>query len=520
MKFLTTLFLVFSLLAVPEFSSAQPTNLQAKQKVKISSTTVAQPAGTRIMDAKLSKVYRPTLVLKPGVLKPVPGRVATPAETTQPNEPEEEDPDAYLELEREGPGNFPFDLENNFQTDVGRVKSDVLSLFGTVLRDGNAKSGYYYYFPKEYHLGWSERNGEYDFNVTYGQATDGGPGRTTVTAVLRPKLRDQDVGIARELLLTDLRGKSEAQFGVQELMAIPMARPPEINFTNLTQFGVETTDISMRAPSNLGEPILLSFTTDQIDALMAMFFNNIGLFGDVILYPQGMDGSISIPFNLKIDAPETYGQLELTGTDWRKEWRNPTDYPIQIGHLHALRRERNGTYRVYSWRAGETEVPPGAKVNFSTSTVPAWLDTDGKVKRMWLDFTINDCNDCDKVVKRKILGSINPDGVAKPEKLEFTILTPLAFTEASLIRIKLRSTQATAAGGERTEMESVTVNEDGTIMDGGTLYVRDGQVDFEYKMVVYLEDGTTFESGWIPSNSKEVVIGSRQIKDNIAEFNE
>jgi hypothetical protein len=58
------------------------------------------------------------------------------------------------------------------------------------------------------------------------------------------------------------------------------------------------------------------------------------------------------------------------------------------------------------------------------------------------------------------------------------------------------------------------------VLDAGTLYVREGKVDFEYRMIVYLEDGTTYESGWIPSNSKEVVIGSRQIRDNISEFNE
>ena len=424
-----------------------------------------------------------------------------------------------LDLERQGPINQHFNLTDNIARDVDLKSGDLLSLDGKVYRDGNIRAGYYYYLPEAYHLGWSAATGEYEFNVTYGSATDGGPGKTTVTAVLYPTLRSQDLTVARELLVAKLAGKPEASFGVKDLIALPMTQAPEIEFTNLAQFGVSETDLSIRAPADPLDPILLSFTTDQIDALMAMFFNNIGLYGNVEIYPDGagMPSVMKIPFNLKLDAPSTFGHFQLQGGDWRTEWRNPTDYPVRLGHLHVLRKE-GANYRVYSWKADEALVPEGAKVEFSSETVPRWIDTDPNVERMWLDYSITDCESCTRAVKKKILGSIGGQDVAKPEKLEFTILTPMAYTGASLIRINLRSYQASASGNQLQELPSITVNADGEVLSGGTLYVRDGRVDFEYKIKVYLEDGTNYESAWLPSNSKEVVIGSRQIADSIAEF--
>ncbi len=497
-------------------AAGQPSTIPVKRTTVKFETRATIPAGTRISDPGRIRINPSDMVItRPGVLVRPDG---TPPDATPPPEPAD-DPDAYLELERQGPHNIPFSLDDNFSADVDQVGSELLSIYSTVFRDGNIKSGYYYFLPKSYNLGWSAVTGKYDFNVTYGSATASGPGRTTVTAILHPGLRTQDMAIARDLLTTDLKLKPEAQFGVKELIAMPMAQTPEIEFTNLAQFGVQAENISLRAPSDLSDPILLSFTTDQIDALMAMFFNNIGLYGDVIVYPDGagMPASIRIPFNLKIDAPETFGHLQLQGADWRTEWRNPTDYPIYLGHLHVLRAEPSG-YQIYSWKAGDTEIPEGAKVNFEAPSIPEWIDSDPSVKRIWMDYAIATCEGCNRTVKKKILGSVNPQEVARPEKLEFTILTPMAFTQASLLRINVRSFQASAAGDEKQELPSITVNADGAVLDGGTLYVREGRVDFEYKIQVYLEDGTKYESAWLPSNSKEVVIGSRQIKDNIAEF--
>lgn len=505
--------------------AAQP----AKADLKLHRRATLDPKRTtsttvRVTDKQKAKVFKPQVVFRPDLIRTVPGSTSptSTGSVTTPAAPEEEEaPDAYLEFQPEGPSSgAPVNLESIIKEEVFGVNKDALGIDTRILRDANSKSGYYYYFPKEYELGWSRVTGKPDIEVTYQEATGNGAGLATITATLYPKQLPGDVDMARDMLAKKLKNSPGSLPDIHEFTDIPMTQAPVVEFENLAQFGVSAENIGLGAPSRLGDPIKITFTTSQVDILLAMFFNNVGVYGNLVVYTTGYENGFTIPLNLKIDDPETYGAFEITGPEWRKNWRNPTDYPVSIGHLHALRKERNGDYRIYSWEAGGTVVPPGAKVNFGATSIPAWIEKDSRVRRIWMDYSINDCDACDNAVKAKILESIRQDDVAKPERLEFTILTPMAFTEASLIRIKLRSSQASASGNEKTEMESVTVKEDGDILEGGTLYVRNGKVDFEYKMVVYLEDGTTYESGWIPSNSKEVVIGSRQIKDNIAEFNE
>ena len=521
MKYLIALLLGLGLFTVPELA-AQRTNNQILYRRP--NVDIYRPGGNSSKPPRrtnptvdATRVQIPSQVILTDVYLPGRGGTSTPKPDPKPEEAE--DPDAFLELQPEGPSTGGvFELESDILADVGYARGEVLGIDTRILSDANPKSGYFYYYPREYHLGWSEATGKPAIDITYEQATTDGPGKVSVTATLYPTLKDQDLTVARRLLQTDLKGKAIEQFGIKELMPVPMTQAPAIELSNLAQFGVAPEDIDFQATMRLGDPIKLSFKTDQIDALMAMFFNNIGLFGSLVVYTNGYPEGFPIPINLKVDSPETYGYFEMVGSQWRTDWHNPTHYPITLGHLHALRLERNGRYRVYSWKADRTVIPPDARVNFSANSVPAWLDGNSRVQRVWMDFAINECEDCDQRIKEDILGTVAQHDVARPEKIEFTILTPMAFTEASLMRIKVRSPQASTTGSEKIELESVTVSEDGAILDGGTLFVRDGRVDFEYKMVVYLEDGTTYESGWIPSNSKEVVIGSRQIKDNIPQF--
>ena len=280
------------------------------------------------------------------------------------NTPKPADPD---ELEREGPANKPFDIANSIYSDYDFTGDRVLNVYNTVFRDNNIKSGYYYYLPASYSLTYSVTTKLYDFQSTYGKAEAGKPGKVTVTAILKPKLNKSDVQVTEAVLKKSLVGKPEKPYGVKELIAIPMAQAPEIVFTNLSQFGVTEADISLRAPSDLSDPIYLSFTTDRIEELTAMFFNNIGLYGDVIVYPDGVDmpTSIRIPFNLKIDSPETYGKFELQKGSWRsKKWVNYTDYPVTLTNFHVLRKLKSGSYKVFTWKTDNIKGASGCQRRF------------------------------------------------------------------------------------------------------------------------------------------------------------
>lgn len=436
--------------------------------------------------------------------------------------------------ERKGPTNKTFSISKLITSDFDFTGDKILNVYATIFRDANIRSGYYYYLPLSYSLSWTPLAARsYDFQVTYGSIGADGTGKVTITAILKPKLGKIDYNIVKDILKQDIIGKPEQAYGVTELQFVPMSQAPEIVFTNLTQFGINDKDVSIRAPSDLADPIYISFTTSKVDELLAMFFNNVGLYGDVVVHPSGEDmpSTIRIPFNMKIDAPDTYGKLELAPNQWRiNGWQNTTDYPLVISNFHVLRKmpasrsiripgsssSSTAGYKVFTWKTGDIEVPPGAKVQFDAELVPTWIDNDPAVQRIWMDYTIRACASCGRVVRKKIVGTV-PEPV-KREKIEFTILTPMQFTKAALMKIRVRSFQATTEALSKTELPTLTVKEDGSTLDGGFLYVKSGNVDFEYQIQVYMQDGTKYESIWVRSTNKEVVIGSQQIKNTIPHF--
>lgn len=421
--------------------------------------------------------------------------------------------------QRRGPSNITFDLNAAMQADLDFTGVKLLSIYNTVYRDANIESGYYYFLPSEYNLSWDEHTGKYDFNINYGTAEAGTRARTTITAILKPALSRKDLRLSKEILKQNIKNKEEASYGITDLAPMPMAQSPKVDFTNLSQFGVSEKDISIRVPSDLNDPIFVSFTTDRVDELMGMFFNDIGLFGDVIIFPdgEGMPSDIRIPFNLKIDSPKTYGKFELFPNRWRKNtWKNPTDYPVILTHLHILRKEGNNTLNIYSWDLGKTEIPEKAQVNFeNANSIPSFLDRDRKVERMWMEYSVKPCRSCNIEVQNKIVGGVDRPRVAN---LEFTVLTPLEFADATLMKIKIRSIQADPNGLTKVNLPTLTIKQDGTTANGGRLFVPKGKdPEFEYYLMLYKEDGTVYKSdNWQKTNEPEVVIGTKQIKNQIS----
>ena len=94
-------------------------------------------------------------------------------------------------------------------------------------------------------------------------------------------------------------------------------------------------------------------------------------------------------------------------------------------------------------------------------------------------------------------------------------MTPLAFSGAEVMKIKVRSFQAGDATAGKTELPSVTVSSDGTTLQGGRLHVPAGQQPrFEYLIQLFMPDGTKHTAThWKESQDMDVPIGSRQIKE-------
>jgi len=376
------------------------------------------------------------------------------------------------------------------------IQSDILHSY--IYRDGNKALGYYYYLPKGYYLNFSEQTGEYEINVNY-NSSSAGMGRTTVTATLSPKLSRKELEFTKELLKDK---------GLKELVPMPMSQPPEIAFDNLSQFGINAEkDVSIRAPADFDSPILMSFTTDNIDELMGMFFNNIGLYGSVIIYPEGGE---DMPSSINL------GEFKLSSRRWRNGWQNKTDYPVILNAFHAMKKESNGEYSIYTWTTGDVEVPEKAKVNFKSKSVPSWVDNYSSTRKVWMEYTVQNCRSCDVIIKDKIIGGVAGSRV---HNIEFDILNPIDFTGAEFIKLKVRSFQADPNGRSKTNLPSQRIEEDGVTLAGGQLYVPDGESpEFEYQLQVVLPNGEKHYSDWIKTNETDVVIGKNQIQSYFDDF--
>lgn len=416
-----------------------------------------------------------------------------------------------------GPSNNPFYIPAMIQSDLDLAGTHVLNIANTIYRDENIGSGYYYFLPAYYALPWSAASGKYGLQVLYGA-----DGKIRVTAELRPRFREQELAVARELLQKSIQGKPEQPYGVKALNPMTTAQDMSIEFTNLQQFGIEDKDVAIRPPTDFFDAISITFTTQNIDELMAMFFNNVGLYGDVIVSPAGEDmpERTRIPFYIKIQSPRTLGKLDLTSQAWRRDgWENQTDFPLALSNLNMLKKDNTG-YRIYTWSLGDAVVAPGEKILFDAKSIPKGLENDPAVRSVWLDYTPLDCSECNVRVKDTIITGVRPDEQVQPAAITVIVLSPLEFTKANQIRLKIRSVQTTPDGASLRELSPVVIKADFTDLPAGNLYMRESAgVSLDYQLQVIMPDGKKYESAWVHHTDRDLIIGEQQIRDLIEHFN-
>ena len=416
-----------------------------------------------------------------------------------------------------GPSNNPFYIPAMIQSDLDLAGTHVLNIANTIYRDENIGSGYYYFLPAYYALPWSAASGKYGLQVLYGA-----DGKIRVTAELRPRFREQELAVARELLQKSIQGKPEQPYGVKALNPMTTAQDMSIEFTNLQQFGIEDKDVAIRPPTDFFDAISITFTTQNIDELMAMFFNNVGLYGDVIVSPAGEDmpERTRIPFYIKIQSPRTLGKLDLTAQAWRRDgWENQTDFPLALSNLNMLKKDNTG-YRIYTWSLGDAVVAPGEKILFDAKSIPKGLENDPAVRSVWLDYTPLDCSECNVRVKDTIITGVRPDEQVQPAAITVIVLSPLEFTKANQIRLKIRSTQTTPDGASLRELSPAVIKADFTDLPAGNLYMRESTgVSLDYQLQVIMPDGKKYESAWVHHTDRDLIIGEQQIRDLIEHFN-
>ncbi|MEP6794692.1 MAG: hypothetical protein ABJB16_10230 [Saprospiraceae bacterium] len=433
-------------------------------------------------------------------------------------------PPTAEELEREGPkGIETVEWKNFIGAEYPFPNSyPLVNIYYQMFGDANPKSGYYYYLPSSYNLKWSAVSG-YSLFIKFLSSTSGNKGEATVTAELTPNISNKDLSMAGELLKANLMNKPAIPgVSVLSLVSAPLMGPPKVSINQISSFGIDPKDISVTRPSNLAEPITINWKMSNVENLMTALFENVGLSGNLFLQPAGQNmPEISIPFNLKLNDQNTFGKFELDPATWRTvPWINSAPYPVILKNVHVIKSMSSGTkaLTVYTWQAGNIEVPPGAQASFDASSVPAWIDNNATIQRIWVEYDVNTCNYCDDKVQNNLIGGAKG---TRSRKLTFDVFDPISYSGARMIKIKIRSVQADPNTRSKMDLPTLTVHADGITLEGGTIFVPEGSdPEFEYYLQLIMPDGTIYESDyWEVSKDPDTnIIGQALIKRLVKSF--
>jgi hypothetical protein len=425
------------------------------------------------------------------------------------------------DLERKGPKNVnDYEWRNYIGTDYPfDAAYPLINLYNKFYGDANPQSGYFYCLPNSYNLNWSSASG-YSLYIKYLSSNAGEKGMATVTAELTPNIFYNDRTMAEKLLKAILKKHPARPF--VDLTSPSLSEPPRVSIEGISEIGIDPKDIHVTTPSNLAEPITISWTMQSVEFLMIALFQNVGLSGNLILKPDGDDMSEqSVPFNIKLNDPGTFGKFELDPATWRSTpWVNFTPYPVILKNFHILKSNRSGSpaFSVYTWQAGNMEVPPGSQVQFDAATVPAWVDNHPSIQRIWLEYEIGACHSCDEGIENDLIGGTKG---TRSRQIAFDVFDPISYTGAKMIKIKVRALQADPNTRTKMDLPTLSITADDTTLNGGTIYVPEGsKPEFEFYLQIIMPDGTIYESDfWELSNDPDTnIIGQAMIRRMVSSF--
>jgi hypothetical protein len=407
---------------------------------------------------------------------------------------------------------------------------DILNINRQIFEDQNPKSGYFYYYPREYQLSWepmgSDQTKGYNFKLVYLSADGTGKSKVMLTLKLEPNVYKGDIEIAKLLLKNALQVESDLlkskPKNVVALAPIPTSEAAKISFVGLGGI-LDPKDVEVTVPTDLSEPVVLMMKTDRPDDLLTLLFNDNGLTGNMTIFPSGNVSNLVIPVTIKMDYNKTFGTAELNPGSWRSEgWLNQTPYTVILKNMHALCMEplqdSKVVPKIYTWQMGNKELSEGSTVKFDASMVPVWIDNDKKVKKIWLEYSVKSCDDCNTEVRAAIL-----DATSRSEMtlVTFDVLDVLSYTKATKMRLKVRSAQLDPEGKQKVEKNPpYTVNRDDITLESLELFVPKGQTpQFEYSVSLVLPDGDIKQSPWVSNKGKtEIGIGQKFIKEQFPGF--
>lgn len=373
--------------------------------------------------------------------------------------------------------------------------SDFLGI--KVYEDKNPDSGVFYFHPLYYSLDWDPNEAQYGMEITYGI------GDAEKQVLMGMVFRSSHL-LRHQLFVTDMLKKQYANF--TDLLEIggeaQVTLPDDLSII----FGVSKDDISVKPPA-LGQ-ILISWRTDPVgqETLVAALTGQLGVSGNVHLYPNGKDAApYNVPLYANLASRRTFGHIE-----WNREdgWLNTTAYPIVLKKMHALK--IGNAVSVTTWDLGNTPVPSNAQVKWIPTQVPTNLLQD--FQHVWFDYEVKNCATCDLAAVATILDDI-PDINAKI--LNINVLSPIASCNLGGAFIKIRSNYINP--GKNTSATVDISLSDETEYEQKLYYTAEslsGQIG-EYQVRGILPSGKPLNSDhWYPIEDMVLYIGSYQFQES------
>lgn len=430
-------------------------------------------------------------------------------------------PPAVTDKDGKGPGPTVFDLLEGLRADVPIEREAIVRIAPGVFQDQNPASGLFYFVPRSYALAWTPAQG-YGMRMLYSAVQPGAPGEVVTAARLDAGVDVREVQLATALLRAYQARHPGLKF--TELRPLPIDRPPEVSLAGdlQHQYDIPPEKIAVTALSDALGEIDVSFVTDTVtkENVQLALVEEVGINGSLSLSAAGGGvPALAVPVRVRLADAATLGGIEwLRG----QAWRNETPYPLRLAYLHVLLLEKNAPV-LYSWSLGDTTVPPRARLELQSITVPAWLD--GRAARMWIEYTpVESCEACDQAVIASITGGVTSLGSSQ---ITFRTITPIADVGAYEITARVRSRYFDPSSRDLQTKPALPLGADNQDFSLGPIFLVNRQPGqavpgdplFEYTLDVALHDGTLRRgTRWLAVNDLRVLIGRVQVEQAVGKM--
>lgn len=400
-----------------------------------------------------------------------------------------------VDTEPQGVGNDKIELLANIEDPEFR-DSDFLGI--EVYEDKNPDSGVFYYHPLYYSLAWNGTDSKYDMDITYGSGAE-------EKQVRMGMILSSSHLLQHKQFVSKMLEKQYENFAgdLREIGGEAQVTLPE-SLSSL--FGVSKEDISARPPAL--NQVVISWKTDPVgqETLVAALTGQLGVSGEVYLYPNGKDSRhYAVPLYANLASRRTFGHIEWNRDDG---WLNTTAYPIVMRKMHALK--IGNAVSVTTWDLGAKLVPPKTQVEWIPTQVPTNLLQD--FQHVWFDYDVRDCSNCDLAAVATILDDI-ADVTAKI--LNINVLSPIAACNLGGAVMKLRSRYMNA-GQNSSATVDINLNDESQYEQA--LYysgeTHSGQIA-EYQLLGILPSGKPLQSNdWRPIEDLVLYVGPYQFEES------